>query len=503
VINIKRNIIPLREFLGEYNELISNVAEEQNDCFGVLASPTLNKQESISYLYKNIFDCINGIKTENNKINPFIVRLKFVSALLRLFLKILLTSIRFRVKTIPKGCVYVRTWLVSKSIVKGGIRDEYFRIMIKGLSKEFKTIVGFQPLGFDNTLDLFDKAEKPKNYIIQIGLLNGIDIFNIFISYVLTAKIKIKNDYYYKGINVTKLINASLKQDYYTLGSFQAYLELSIAKKIKKLNPVCFIYNFERQAWENAYLVTLERSITRTIGYQASGFSFRFLNFFPSASDYNTSHFPDKILTVGDYFTKLLFDYGKFPIPIETFAALRFDYKHENNKYIIKNASKIIYKRILYAFSVHLGQYASIVSDLIDVFKNTEIEVHLKFHPLYEVKNIKIELPKNFKVWIDRDNCLLNEMYDVVLFNDNSFGIESLIQGVRSYEYDLNLVYDERRMIGFDLYDNKMNINKLHVLKNDLINNKLDKSLPVTQTQDYIQNMYKIYDGFTNDTFLI
>jgi hypothetical protein len=493
----------LNEYLGEYNDLLSKVAKEQKDCFGILASPTLNKQETISYLYENINDYINGIKTENIIINPFIVRLKFIFTLLRLFCKILLTAIRFRVKNIPKGCVYVRTWLVPKSITSGGIRDEYFRILIDDLSDKFTTIVGFQPFAFDHTLDLFDKAQKPNNYIIQIGLLNVIDIFNIFISYVLTAKIKIKNDYYYKGKNITKLINESLKHDYYRLGSFQAYLELSIAKIIKNVNPICFIYIYERQAWENAYLMTLERSITSTVGYQTSGFSFRFLNFFPSNTDSYTSYFPDKILTVGDHFTKLLIDYGKYPIPIETFAALRFDYKHENSKYIINNASKIIYKRILYAFSVHIGQYASIVSDLIDVFKNTEIEVHLKFHPLYEVKNIKIELPKNFKVWIDLDNCLLSEMYDVVLFNDNSFGIESLIQGVRSYEYDLNLVYDERRMIGFDLYDNKMNINKLPGLKNDLINNKLDKSLSKTQTQEYIQIMYRIYDGFTNDTFLI
>ena len=43
-----------KDFLIKYNELISVASYEKNN-FSFLASPTLNKQETISFLYKNIF----------------------------------------------------------------------------------------------------------------------------------------------------------------------------------------------------------------------------------------------------------------------------------------------------------------------------------------------------------------------------------------------------------------------------------------------------------------
>ena len=40
------------DYLVEYNELLSQAAFEQNGKFSFLASPTLNKQETITFLIK-------------------------------------------------------------------------------------------------------------------------------------------------------------------------------------------------------------------------------------------------------------------------------------------------------------------------------------------------------------------------------------------------------------------------------------------------------------------
>ena len=60
------------------------------------------------------------------------------------------------------------------------------------------------------------------------------------------------------------------------------------------------------------------------------------------------------------------------------------------------------------------------------------------------------DIPKNFKIInkVDVENLRFN--YDFVLFNDNSFGIESLMQGVKSFQFFLDDKYLEDRFFYFD-----------------------------------------------------
>ena len=105
---------------------------------------------------------------------------------------------------------------------------------------------------------------------------------------------------------------------------FQYYLEDIISKKkrIFKLKKIKYIY--ENQSWEKIFNKNLKSKYT--IGYQSSGFSLKFLNFFPSNLDSKNDFFPNKILTVGNIFTKFLIEHGNYNIPVETACALRFNY---------------------------------------------------------------------------------------------------------------------------------------------------------------------------------
>ena len=146
----------------------------------------------------------------------------------------------------------------------------------------------------------------------------------------------------------------------------------------------------------------------------------------------------DDIINKKSY--KYLNENGNYKIPLKTFAALRFDYMAKMGKYIVEKPNLKIHKKIIYAFSVHIDQYKSIIEDLKEVFKNQEIAVHLKIHPLYKIHELekKIKLPTNFKFITNIDTDILKDSYDFILFNDNSFGIEALLQGVKSYQYDKN-----------------------------------------------------------------
>ena len=485
--------LDLNNFLVEYNELLSRVALAHKGKFSALASPTLNKQETITFLYRDVVNQINGQTEKITKTNPIRLRLEFIARLGLALLNLIKTSMLFRVKSLPDKCIYVRTWLVPRSIQNGRVKDDYFRQFIYDLSEENNVIVGFQPLDYGFTLRQFKNIHKPENFIIPVGLLSIFDIIKIFWKYIISAKVTLKNKYFFKESDISNLLSISLEKDYFKLRSFQAYLELEIAKKIKKFSPKSFLYIFENQAWENAYLSIFKDTEIKTIGYQSSGFSFRFLNFFPSKVDGENALYPDKILTVGDNFTRALIDFGEYPIPVETFGALRFDFPLVNGNYIIEEPTSKIFKRILYAFPVHFYQYQQITQDLIDVFGNTEIEVHLKYHPLFQSNVNNIQLPSNFKVW-SKNNKKLNETYDVILFNDNSFGIESLLMGVKSYEYVFDKYYDETRLICFDIYNAQLDKDKLFNLKKKILLDEFCKTYSKEAVQSYIFNMYKNFD---------
>jgi hypothetical protein len=491
----------LNDFLVEYNELLSRAALEHKGKFAALASPTLNKQETVTFLYRDVVNHINGKPQKGKRLNPIKLRLGFIARLGLKFIYLFKTSLQFRIKSIPENCIYIRTWLVPRSIQNGIVRDDYFRQLIYDLSEENNVIVGFQPLGYGETLKQFKNIHKPNNFIIPIGLLSIFDIIKIFLNYIFSAKITLQNEYSFKEIDISNLLIDSLKDDYYKLRSFLAYLELGIAKKIKTFSPDTFLYIFENQAWENAYLLTFKDTEIKSIGYQSSGFSFRFLNFFSSKLDGENALYPDKVLTVGDNFTKALNEFGVYPIPVETFGALRFDFPVLDGNYMIEKPNLKIFNKILYAFPVHFYQYEKIIQDLVDVFGDTKIEVDLKFHPLYKYEAGKINLPDNFNLWNSANNTQLNRTYDLILFNDNSFGIEALIMGVKSYEYDINEVYDDTRLIGFDIYNPKIDKQGLSDLKNKILSNKLGKDYSKKKISKYISDMYKVYDGVMIENF--
>ena len=71
----------LNDFLVEYNELLSRVALGHRGEFSSLSSPTLNKQEKATFLYRDIVNQINSHARKITKINPVRLRLEFIARL--------------------------------------------------------------------------------------------------------------------------------------------------------------------------------------------------------------------------------------------------------------------------------------------------------------------------------------------------------------------------------------------------------------------------------------
>ncbi|MCW7497035.1 hypothetical protein ND860_10890 [Leptospira levettii] len=485
----------------EYNEILSDVFREFPNNFGALASPTLSKQETVTHLYDTIINQKKGIK---ETINILVYIIQFPLRIGFMFIRMVYINSITKVSNIPKDAIVFRTWLVPKCFNGKTLVDDYFRRLPSDLDKEGAEIVCLYSTINVEHAKKFKHIHKKKNQIVSLGIITFKSIVFLFFEYLFTALIKAKKDYYLNGVKITNYLNRSLLKDYFLLRSFEAYVEKYVCAELIKYNPKVFMYVYENQSWEKVCCMILKKKKVLLVGYQSSGFSSIFLNFFPTKKDMEQFFFPDLLFTVGENFKNYLLKHGNYSFPVEVFSALRFDYDFEGDFYIVKEPNLEILRKILYAFPVQIEQYEILLNDLIEVFGSSEIQVDLKFHPLYnlnDLKNIKY-LPDNFCIVNDLDMDKLSDVYDCVIFNDNSFGIEALIHGVMAFEYNrFGNFYDER-FIYFDLWNSKISFEELGELRQKISSLEFVKEYQLSLVSAYINKMYRPYNEKSLQQFM-
>ena len=485
-----------QSFHVDYNNLISKVSFEFKNSLAALASPTLSKQETVTYLYKSIRENEGSINHKPSL--PWFKIILFIPRLVLCLFRIIYASIQFKVNHIPKNAIVFRTWFGPNSINNSLLVDSYFGELSDQLAEYENVVVTYTP---DN-LQSFNKVTKNNlkpNHIISYGLLDLKDICKLFVEYIISGLIQAKQQYFFNGNEVTTYINRSLLIDYLGLRSFEAYAEKYKCEKLLSFKIKAFIYVFENQSWEKVCCKILSKHDVRIIGYQSSGFSPLFLNFFPTQVDSVIHPMPDLLLTVGEYFKKYLLEKGSYTIPVEVFSAIRFKYPFENNYYSVLSPNPALHYRILFAFSVHKIQYKYIINDLISVFEDSLIRIDLKFHPDHDLAKItkELELPDNINIVKSVEIDSLRDMYDFVLFNDNSFGIESLLCGVKSYQYCRESLVSDNRFLYFNLWDVNYQIQELRKLKNNYESGDIDKEFNIEEVRNYVNMMFQ---PFTKDS---
>lgn len=478
------------EYLGKYNKILSDVHSEVGSDYNNLIYPTISKQETVTGLYDslqiNIFRLYFLVG-----INILIFPLRIIRHLMFLnLISLLLKPIAF-----PENFTFFRTWLIPRSFKENKIQDDYFRSLPFDLPPSENPIIGFQPTNY-KLIWKYILFPKQDIFIIPSALLNNFEIISILLHFIFSQKPIVRNNYILNGKKITAHINVSLLNDFFKMRSFQAFLEKEICRKLIDKKIKKFVYIFENQSWEKVACKVFKKESIPTVGYQSSGFSPVFLNFFPNKQDYKKQYQPDILLTVGEGFKKYLNDNAFYKSKVISFAALRFDHPNKNGKYLVKQTDESLHGRILYAFPVHLDQYQLIIDNLLKNFTETEIEVHLKLHPLalgLQRKLLKI-LPKNFMILEKFNIENLSKTYDAVFFNDNSFGIESMFYGMKSFEVDLfNNSLDER-LFYFHEWKARINLMELSNIKDELVYFKYDKSFNRDKVREYLNYMYTPYN---------
>lgn len=487
------------EYLGAYNELLSEVAAEFGDRFAATASPTLSKQETVTFLYQTIEQVE---RTGRQPSFPWVRMIQFVPRLAWMLVRVIYIAARFRVRTLPEAAIYFRTSLVPRSVAGPAVVDDYFRELPGDLMPAADVVVGFTSV--DVSLSRrFEWVPKPANYILAYGLLTLFDVLRLFADYSVTGLLRARKRYVLANRDVTACINRSLLLDYLELRSLEAYAEKYKCRRLIRHRIRAFVYVFENQSWEKVCCQMLRAHGVRLIAYQSSGYSRVFLNFFPTRADAGRHPMPDILLTVGELFGRHLQELGHYRIPVKAFGALRFRYAHDGRAYLISPPLSRIAGRILYAFPVHLHQYGPTIRDLIEVFEGSTVSVDLKFHPLYSEADVKEvpKLPSNFRVINDVDMRGLRESYDCVLFNDNSFGLEAIVNGVKSFQYNRDGDEADDRFLYFDLWRARCSFLDLRALRHQLEARTYDKCFDVDSVAAYVRRLYKPYTSESANEF--
>lgn len=477
-----------------YGEVISSAAALCSGRFAALASPTFSKQEAVTFLAESIKAGIG--QGRGTPRFPWRRVVEFVPRLIVMFARVSYAAIRFRTRRLPEGTVYFRTWLVPSSFSRETLADDYFRQLPEDIARTDDVVVGFTAIDI-GLMHQFARSRKNQRHILGYGLLSLIDVITLFWDYVSTGLVQVRHRLDLKGVDVSGYVNRSLLLDYLELRSFEAYAEKHKCRKLIGHRIRAFVYTFENQSWEKVCCATLRGHDIKLIGYQSSGLSPLHLNFFPNEQDSRSDPMPDIVLTVGDLFRRYLLDHGRYRIPVRAFAALRFPYPHNGRVYTTLEPHRAILGRILYALPINLQQYRSILNDLLEAFGDSDIAVDVKFHPVYRPGDITgmPQLPGTFRIVTEVAMDTLRDTYDCVLFNDNSFGIEALFQGVKCHQYSRNGNHADDRLIYFDLWKARYSFVDLCRLKEELAARSYDKSFDWDAVSRYVNGMYRPYAG--------
>lgn len=536
----------LETFLGEYNTLLASILAENIDNFAYVASPVINRMEAQTHLYEKIEKYIqlkellgkdkqSGviIAQEDDLIYHFLKKefgarvkrdkrknIKLFSGASESLKKI--GILRFSVKfvfillrsiwLIMVLCRYTLAKKKYKSVIRsyfdfrckgpdGKMREEYFGPFAVDLAKNEKLLVVFK-LTYLKDLGLFlflRKQQHDFDSCLLEAFLSPVSLIRAMLKFSF-SRIKLRKDYSYRGEKVTALLQAMIDNDYYSLRGVDVFIEYEAAKRIMSLRPERLYFPYENQTWEKVYPLARNAVAvdTRIIGFQHTSLSYKLIMHFPAEAEKRLPLFPDKILTVGRITCQLLKDKAHYPCDIVEGAALRHAKYQVADRFDIKKPHNKLQKRIVYAFSYDLSKYRSIIVALLDVFRYSGITIYLKMHPDYNendiLSSLGIKLPENFKLAQSIPWNVIYDSVDCVLYDDNTLGVEGMINGLKTFMLDVSEpIYEINRMHYFHEWASSLDIAGLKKIRIEIENGTFKLSYDVNKISNYVNSYFNVY----------
>tara|TARA_B100001248_G_scaffold86730_1_gene63482 strand:- start:22066 stop:23766 length:1701 start_codon:yes stop_codon:yes gene_type:complete len=304
-----------------------------------------------------------------------------------------------RKNNIPSSKItLVDNFIFKDSFAKDGyFYDRYYSGFEKFLSIEEQTQVWFSPTLIDikNPLDFIKiliRSKKSKfNFIFEESWLTISDLKNSLFSSLKSSQ-KIKKIPDYEGLDLSPLIEENLKRDIFSPGFAKAMNKYQYFRRIKKrgIKINGFLNWFENQTIDRAFNLSAKKFYpdVTTIGYQGYIFPKYELHKNPIDLEIELNTIPNFLALISE---REIEKRKKFSRKINFILApaLRYSYL-ENIQY-----KEPLNDLILFPLPIDINQSIQLINfaDQIDRFFDKEVEIVLKCHPKFSIKEFKALVP--------------------------------------------------------------------------------------------------------------
>ena len=304
-----------------------------------------------------------------------------------------------RKNNIPSSKItLVDNFIFKDSFAKDGyFYDRYYSGFEKFLSTEEQNQVWFSPTLIDikNPLDFIKiliRSKKSKfNFIFEESWLTISDLKNSLFSSLKSSQ-KIKKIPDYEGLDLSPLIEENLKRDIFSPGFAKAMNKYQYFRRIKKrgIKINGFLNWFENQTIDRAFNLSAKKFYpdVTTIGYQGYIFPKYELHKNPIDLEIELNTIPNFLALISE---REIEKRKKFSRKINFILApaLRYSYL-ENIQY-----KEPLNDLILFPLPIDINQSIQLINfaDQIDRFFDKEVEIVLKCHPKFSIKEFKALVP--------------------------------------------------------------------------------------------------------------
>lgn len=305
----------------------------------------------------------------------------------------------FRKNKIPSSKItLVDNFIFKDSFGKDGyFYDRYYSGFDKYLSLEEQNQVWFSPTLIDirNPIDfvkIIIRSKKSKfNFIFEESWLTISDLINSLFS-SLNASKKIKKIPDYEGLDLSPLIKENLKKDIFSPGFAKAMNKYQYFRRIKnrgiKING--FLNWFENQTIDRAFNLSAKKFYpdVLTIGYQGYIFPKYELHKNPIDLEIKLNTIPNSLALISE---REIEKRKRFSSNINFFLAPALRYEYLENIQYKKPDNDLI----LFPLPIDINQSIQLVNfaHKIDRFFDKKVEIVLKCHPKFSIKEFKLLVP--------------------------------------------------------------------------------------------------------------
>lgn len=334
------------------------------------------------------------------------------------------------------GIIVLHSWVAPSSIESGVYKEMFFSDLQEKLTDLGYTVLLLPHVPYDirfsGTVDALRKRQA--RFVMEEEFLTVTGIIRIF--FTTAGNFPRWSEHHLGGIHFSHSVYMQSFRDWQNLQLLVPRVCEEVIKGLSGENmPIrTFIYTYENNAWEKAFLKNLRRFFpgTTSIGYQHSTVTPNYLYHYLSRSPMDQRYVPDLVITSGNYPARFLRNNNYPEGRVLAGGALRYELFTKDlpvRTHVVPHNN-----RVLVALPIIIDESVEILGKILEATGDIPgIEVLVKLHPFLSQANLEKCLSAGLAKKIRFTPGTLREILpevNVLVYSTTSSCIEALSFGI-------------------------------------------------------------------------